>query len=146
MKFTLQELLEQKALLEKHLELIDSRIVEIQGETGRPQPAPTLPESISDKGSSPAPSPIVQQPQATLPVDAETDQPTPVVPEIEVQSFAGQATVGDTKKGCLLWTALIVGLGILAFILFYLYYPSWDEEKAREKWKDLPKEEERAGR
>ena len=77
-------------------------------------------------------------------VEAELGEPVPEVPDIDFQAYGRQTSPGDARKGCLLWSALIVGLGTNILILIYMFYPSWDQEKPREKWKDLPKEEERS--
>ena len=95
-------------------------------------------EPVAEKAPTQTPSP---QPEAAPQIVSETREV--LAPEIDIPSFGGQKSMADTRKGCMLWAVLIVVLGILVLTLIYIFYPSWDDEKVKEKWKDLPKEEQR---
>ncbi len=151
MKFTLQELLEQKTLLEKQLELINSRIGEIRdgGSSSQPQhsPAPSIQQQtvVSPPPEKTAPETTIatpaRQPQAPAQIAAEAKE-FPATHDPDIQAYSGsQMNLADTRKGCMIWAAIFIGIAIAIAILTYNFYPRWDEETAKEKFKDLPKKE-----
>ncbi len=152
-KFTLQELLEQKALLEKHLDLINSRIEEIEGKRAPLAPGPSIiaeaekPAVQPETGTveKPAPLPVTMQ-AATATIEAKPPTDEATIKQMGIPAIESQATMTDTRKGCLVWTGIIGALTIAALILIYIFYPSWDEDTAKERFKDLQKEEESVGR
>ncbi len=119
MKFTLQELLEQKALLEKHLDLVNSRIEEIEGKT---EPAdsgstPVVEEDMTAVQPEPlqaATTSVVEKPPASEAFTSQLDMP----------AYESRATLADTRKGCFLWTGILSALAIAALTLIYILYPS----------------------
>ena len=119
MKFTLQELLEQKALLEKQLDLINSWIEEIEGKRGRVE-------------TGPSPAVEAEKPAVRLEplqgVAASVLEKAPATEasarQLDMSAYEGQTTLADTRKGCLLWTGIISALAIAALTLIYILYSS----------------------
>lgn len=122
MKLNLEELREQKALLEKHLAWIDAKIAELHGaesadtaETGKP-PA--------------APQPVAQEEPQAAPI---ASQPATTTPELsDIEQIEAQITAAEAKKGCIIWFSVAVVAFFSLIALIYILRPSWDEEKAEE--------------
>ncbi len=107
----MQELLEQKALLEKNLDLINSLIEEIDGKT-----TPAI--EAQKPAVQLAPLQAATAPAREKPPTPETSASQPDMP-----AYEGQMTLADTRRGCFLWTGILSALAIAAFALIYILYP-----------------------
>lgn len=135
MKFTLQELLEQKALHEKHLELINARIAELQARGGQPQPepeaAPSPAPAAPTENTAPPPPPVAPAAPVAPPAEPEEeDAKKDVVLETPMGNYAldRSMTAADAKKGCVVWTVGFVVISALILIAVYFLYPDKNEQ------------------
>ena len=151
MKISLQELIEQKALLEKHLGWINRKIGELKGEAGEGSASRLIEESDREELSTEPPSPH-QDAVQSAPDTTEIATPEPELvgaAEVEVPpsegayEFSSPSSVAETKKGCLVITLVGAAIVIIIAVLVYMFYPTWDEEEARQKL-NAPTEEESA--
>lgn len=139
MKITLQELREQKALLEKQLAWLNAKIAEFEKET----------ETVSPTQAVEKPVPVLAEtevaaPEAELAPEVESITPTEepsIVPGDDAFALGTGTSAADTKKGCLMITVIATALVILFGVLLYMFYPSWDEEEAKRKLKIDEQEE-----
>ncbi len=113
MKFTLQELLKQKSLLDNHLAWLNSKIAELKGET------PEKSESTPGAASTAPSVETVNTVETTTPIASEEDT---VVETIAQQYQATQSGESPMMKvGC-----IAVVIGICLFFLFVLFIlPNW---------------------
>jgi len=132
-KFTLEELLEQKALLERHLAWLERKIVAFRGGGELPE-AGDAPVLLDDgKGRTDEASSVPSG-------DSETIDPAEYA-----NLYRGDPSTSyrDAKSGCLIWIAVAGLISVLAAVGLYVFYPAWDDEKARER---LPTKTEDRGR
>lgn len=111
MKFTLQELLKQKGLLENHLAWLNSKIQELKSET------PEKSETTAPSGSlSPGDEFSVETTQSV-------DSGDEVIAETLTQQFQAPQGVSSQsmKVGCIV---LVIGL-CLFFLLALFVLPNW---------------------
>ena len=124
MKFTLKELLEQKALLEKHLAWLEGKIADLRTEE---------PGSAGLSASQPDILPATQR------VDENSPDRVAGNPAAEYVDVSGEfgtdpkTSLRETKQGCLIWIAAIVLISALVAVFFYILYPEWDDDKANER-------------
>ena len=113
MKFTLQELLKQKSLLDNHLAWLNSKIEELKSES--PEKSETTP------GAAPtAPSvETVNTVETTTPIASGEDTVADTVAQQYQATQSGDSQM--MKVGC-----IVVVIGICLFFLFALFIlPNW---------------------
>jgi len=121
MKLTLQELLEQKALLEKHLGWLNRKITALDAQPDDPVATPPPTPDLPPEGAVVA---TLVAKQEAAPVASSDDFVMPMPTSTNLAA--------DAKQGCLLWfmgLCLICGLLVA---LIYFFYPSWDDEKVEQ--------------
>ncbi len=113
MKFTLQELLKQKSLLDNHLAWLNSKIAELKSET------PEKSESTPGAASTAASVETVKTVETTTPIASGEDTVAETIAQQYQATQSGESPM--MKVGC-----VVVVIGICLFFLFALFVlPNW---------------------
>lgn len=124
MKLTLKELLEQKALLQRHLDWIEHKIREVGSEAQEPGTATGEADATDEQHIEPLPEPIPPQPdKAEHDVDLAQYQGSPLT------------TADDAKRSCLY---LMIGSFALFVLLLLLAYTFWPDSRPAQSATDTP--------
>ncbi len=115
----LEELLEQKRLIESHLRWLES---EIGAERTRRHPAPEDTESPDPAAPAPTQTAVAAASQGTAP---EAVSPDPLAEAgIDPQRFEIDhgALKSEVRRGCLIYLAIFGGLALATGLILYLMY------------------------
>ena len=121
MYFTLEELLEQKALLERHLAWLERKIVAVKAGDEPPETGRAPKASGKDTADIRVPAPLASGGDDTFAPFEYT----------HLYGGDGPTSLRDAKKGCLIWIVAAALISVLAAVGLYVLYPEWDEAKAR---------------